>query len=308
MRYTLRQLEIFTAVARLENVSSAARELGLSQSATSTALGEFERQFGCQLFDRIGKTLQLNALGRRVLPRAAALIDQADELEALLEGREGFGRLHVGATLTIGNYLAPMLIAEFMQRFPKSRVRLDVKNTAAVIEALADYTLELGLVEGECHHPELEVEPWLADELTVFAAPDHPLAQKKKVTTEELVNEPWVLREYGSGTREALDHALRDRRGGLDVRLELEQSEAIQRAVERGLGLGCISKLALRDAFRRGTLVPIATPELDLKRHFYFVWHKQKYHTPGMREFLALCRDMTAGVRRSDEIALPAHL
>ena len=118
------------------------------------------------------------------------------------------------------------------------------------------------------------------------------------------------MREHGSATRETLDHAMRHQDNGghpvsLNIRLELEHTEAIKRAVEFGLGIGCISRLALHEAFRRGSLVPIATPYLDLHRQFQFVWHKQKYQTAGMREFLALCRTLTAGVTRSDEIQLP---
>ncbi|WP_255990676.1 LysR family transcriptional regulator [Chitinolyticbacter albus] len=305
MRYTLRQLEIFVTIGRLENVSSAARELNLSQSATSTALGEFERQFGVQLFDRVGKTLQLNTLGRRLLPRAAALIDQAREVEMLLEGREGFGKLHIGATLTIGNYLATILISQFMQRHPESRVKLGVHNTATIVQEVADYSIDLGLIEGEAHHPELEMQTWVADELVVFAAPGHALARRGSAGTADLLAEPWILREHGSGTRETFDHALRNQHNGLNIRLELEHTEAIKRAVESGLGMGCISRLALREDFLRGNLVAVETPELDLRRQFRFVWHKQKYQTPGMREFVALCRAMTEGVSRSDEITLP---
>jgi DNA-binding transcriptional LysR family regulator len=91
----------------------------------------------------------------------------------------------------------------------------------------------------------------------------------------------------------------------LKIRLELEHTEAIKRAVEIGLGIGCISRLALRDAFRRGSLVALETPQLDLRRHFQFLWHKRKFQTAGMREFIALCRAMTNGVTRSDEIEWP---
>ena len=91
----------------------------------------------------------------------------------------------------------------------------------------------------------------------------------------------------------------------LNIRLELEHTEAIKRAVESGLGIGCISRLALRDAFRRGSLMPVETPQLDLRRQFYFIWHKQKYRTAAMREFLEQCRSLTAGVSRSDQIVLP---
>ena len=139
----------------------------------------------------------------------------------------------------------------------------------------------------------------------MFCAPGHPLAGKKRVPLEQLLAEPWILREKGSGTRETFDRAMHPHHSRLNIRLELEHTEAIKRAVESGLGLGCISRLALKDAFRRGSLVPIDTPDLDLRRYFYFLWHKQKYQTAGMREFLALCREMTEGLSRSDEIDIP---
>ncbi len=101
------------------------------------------------------------------------------------------------------------------------------------------------------------------------------------------------------------EQAVRHRPGKLNVRLELEHTEAIKRAVESGLGIGCISRLALRDAFRRGSLVPVSTPELDLRRQFYFIWHTHKYQTAAMQEFVEQCRALTSGVRRSDEIQLP---
>ncbi len=238
MKFTLRQLEVFVAVAQQESVSRAAEGLSLSQSATSTSLGELERQFDCKLFDRAGKRLTLNALGRQLLPQAVALLDRGEEIENLLNGKTAFGSLDLGATLTIGNYLATLLIGAFMQRQPDCRVRLHVHNTAQVVQQVAHYELDLGLIEGDCRHPDIEVQPWMED-------------------------------------------------------------------VESGLGIGCISRLALRDAFRRGSLVPVETPGLDLRRQFYFIWHKQKYQTATMREFLDLCRSETAGISRSDEIVLP---
>ncbi len=305
MRFSLRQMAIFVEVARQESVSRAAEALSLSQSATSTALGELERLYDTQLFDRLGKTLRLNELGQSLLPQAVELIERAEAIETVLEGRAGFGRLRIGATLTIGNYLATLIVADYLTRHPESSAQLQVHNTATIIDQIARYDLDLGLIEGHCQHPDLVVEPWLEDELVVFCAPTHALAGKGTATLAELAHEHWIVREPGSGTRETLDQALRHHHAGLKVRLELEHTEAIKRAVEFGLGIGCISRLALREAFRRGSLVPIETPELDLLRHFQFLWHKRKFQTAGMREFIALCRNMTAGVRRSDEIELP---
>lgn len=305
MKYSLRQLEIFVAISRTESVSRAAEELSLSQSATSTALGEFERQFDLQLFDRVGKSLRINETGQQLLPRAVELLDRAQEIEDLLGGHAGFGHMKIGATLTIGNYLATILVARFLQEHAESRIQLRVHNTRTIVQQIANHELDLGLIEGDCNHPEIEVQSWIADELVVFSAPDHPLARQRKVSMELLLQESWILREKGSGTRETFDRAFRNHHARLNIRLELEHTEAIKRAVESGLGIGCISHLALKDAFRRGSLVPLATPGLDLGRYFYFLWHKQKYQTAGMREFLALCRSMTAGVERSDQVNLP---
>mgnify|MGYP000858802414 FL=1 len=305
MRFSLRQIGVFVAVARHENVSRAAVELALSQSATSAALAELERLYDTQLFDRFGKTLRLNERGQALLPQAVELIERAGAIESLLEGRAGYGKLSLGATLTIGNYLATLIVADFLKRHPESALQLQVHNTRTIIDQVARHELDLGLIEGTCRHPELIVEPWVADELVVFCAPDHPLAGKGRATLAELIGQPWIVREAGSGTRETLDQALRHHHAALPIRLELEHTEAIKRAVEFGLGVGCISRLALREAFRRGSLVAIETPELDLRRHFHFLWHRRKFQTAGMREFIALCRSMTAGVERSDQIVWP---
>lgn len=302
MRYTLRQLEIFVAIARTGNVSRAAEEVALSQSAASTALAELEKQFDCQLFDRNGKLLKLNALGKTLLPVASSLLTRAEEIEHLLEGKSVLGNLKVGATLTIGNYLAIMIISEFMQSHLDCHIDLQVKNTQAILQQLAGYELDLGLIEGSCHHPELQAETWIEDELVVFCAPSHPLAQQGTATLEELLDVTWILREYGSGTRETFDQAWRHHLPELKIRLELEHTEAIKRAVESGLGVGCISRLALRDALGRGSLIEIKTPMLDLRRQFIFVWHKNRYQTPAMIAFLEYCRSLTANISRSDEI------
>lgn len=304
MRYSFRQLEVFVAVARAESVSRAAENLAMTQSATSMALTELEKQFSTRLFDRHGKRLQLNELGRQLLPQAMELLDRATEIENSLSGDAGIGSMRIGATLTIGNYLATLLIGDFMRQHPHSRVQLEVHNTSTVVDQVAHFQLDLGLIEGEAQHPELDIVPWVGDEMVVFAAPEHPLARQASVSLEELAHEPWILRERGSGTRQVFDAALRHLMPRLDIRLELEHTEAIKRAVESGLGIGCISRLALKDAFRRGSLVPLPIRGLDLQRSFYFVLHRQKYRTRGIEAFMQLCRDVAAGAEYSHQIIM----
>jgi len=299
VRLTLRQLEVFAAIARCGSVSRAAEELSLSQSAASAALAELERAFDMQLFDRAGKRLRLNDLGRGVLAKANELLDRAQELESALHSRELPGELKVGATLTIGNYLGAAIVGEYLRRHPGSRVALTIENTAEVIARVAAFQLDLGLVEGRCQDPNIEVIHWGDDALMVFAAPAHPLAKKRRITPADLAAADWILREPGSGTRDTFERAADGVLREVRVTMELSQAEAIKHAVASGLGIGCISRLALRDDFRLGRLVALKTPFLDMRREFSILMHKRKYRSAASGQFIALCLErpgLAAGI------------
>ncbi len=293
MRYTLRQLEVFLATAHFENVTRAAEQLAMSQSAASGALKDLEQQFDVLLFDRVGKRLQANEMGKLLRPRAEALLEQARELEQELIQHKEVGQLKLGATLTIGNYLAVSLVAQFMREIPGARITLEVANTASIARQILNFDLDIGLVEGELHHEELEVSHWRDDELIVFCSPQHPLATTGELSDEEIVTADWILREGGSGTRQAFDRAMHGLLPDLQVVLELQHTEAIKRAVEAGMGISCLSKIALVDAFKRGNLVPLAVPQRDFSRAFYFVLRKDKYRSAGINAWLKLCRQQT---------------
>jgi DNA-binding transcriptional LysR family regulator len=304
MKLSLRQIEVFAAIARSENVSRAAATLAMSQSAASSALVELERQFDCPLFDRIGKSLRLNSTGRGLLPQAEELLARAAEIEGYLAGGT-LGPLAVGATLTIGNYLATLVVAEYLQQHPAAKIGLHVANTQDIVDRLRRFELDIGLIEGETHEPDLLLEPWLDDALVVFCAPRHALAEAGAADAPRLAAQKWIVRERGSGTRALFDQVIARAIPDLHIQLELEHTEAIKRAVESGLGIGCLSRLSLREAFRRGSLVEIATPQFDLKRHFYFARHRQRHVSPAMQAFLALCRESSGGARGTDTLELP---
>ncbi|WP_426415034.1 LysR family transcriptional regulator [Aestuariirhabdus sp. LZHN29] len=290
MKYSFRQLEVFLAAAHTENITRAAQRLSMSQSAASGALRDLERQFDIQLFDRVGRRLQLNELGRLLRPAAESLLEQAAEFEQALEQHRTPGALHVGATLTIGNYLAVGIMSRYMGEQDGARVSLEVANTSQVVQRVLNYDLDIGLIEGELHHPDLEIIPWREDRLVAFCAPEHRLAQAGVLDDRALRQTPWILRESGSGTRQTFERALHGLVPELTIRLELQHTEAIKRAVEAGLGIGCLSMVALRDAFKRGTLVPLAVPGRDFSRHFYFILHRSKYRSAGIRRWIELCQ------------------
>lgn len=290
MRYTLRQLEIFLAAAHQQNITRAAQSMNMSQSAASSALKEFEQQFDLQLFDRIGKRLQLNEQGRLIRPKAEALLAQALDLEQALIQHAEAGPLKVGATLSIGNYLAVGIMANMMKEEPSATVSLEVANTSDISQKVLNYELDIGLIEGELQHKELDVIPWRDDELVVFCSPNHPLAKVDQASDEDLTEAEWILREPGSGTRQAFDRAMHGILPKLKVNLELQHTEAIKRAVEANLGIGCLSKITLQDAFLRGNLIPITVPQRTFDRQFYFILHKQKFRSAGIEHWIRHCK------------------
>jgi len=292
MKYSFRQLEVFLAAAHFQNITRAAESLAMSQSAASSALKELENQFDIQLFDRVGKRLQLNELGRLYRPKAESLLAQATELEQALSKHSEVGALKVGATLTIGNYLAVGVMAQYMNTPTRPKVSLEVANTSTIAKRVRDFELDIGLIEGELQASELEVIPWREDRLVAFCSPTHPLAAKGELTDDDLRAATWILREQGSGTRQSFERGMHGLLPDLNVLLELEHTEAIKRAVEADLGIGCLSEVVLADAFKRGSLVHLTVPHRQFDRHFYFILHKQKYRSAGIARWMALCQEL----------------
>ena len=276
MSFTLRQLEIFLVIAQTENISNAAQILHMSQSAASGALKTLEDQYDIALFDRQGKRLHLSEFGRAVRPEAEALLEKAKAFQRRLAGKQGMGPLAAGATQTIGHYLLVDIFAEFSAKFPQIKVDLEVANTRDICAKVLNFDLDIGMIEGEVNHGQLITTPWQHDELVVFTSPEHPLAQKGELSDEDLCSVPWILREAGSGTRQAFDSAMRGVIPDLNILLELQHAEAIKRAVSLNMGLGCLSRIALKSDFEAGRFVPLSVPQRDLTRRLFIVRHKDK--------------------------------
>ena len=300
MRFTLRQLEVFLATARLGNLSQAAEALSLSQSAASESLRTLEQQFDIQLFDRIGKKLRLNDLGAVLRPKAQALLDRAIDLELDLQHHQEAGGLNLGATMSIGNYNAIPLLARFVDLYPDVTPALEIANTRVISEKLINFELDVGLIEGEINHPELFIEPWQADELILVCGAEHRLAdaalhQKGQapqvLSDDELRDADWILREQGSGTRQTFERAMTGLLPQLHVRLELQHIEAIKQSVAEGLGISCLSRLSVQDMLDSGRLVELKAAERNFSRRFFLVWHKKKFLTAAMAAWIDLCRE-----------------
>lgn len=293
MRFTIRQLQIFLAVAQSGSTTAAAEQLALSQSATSAALNELENLLDCRLFDRVGKRLILNDNGRLLLPQAAQMVDAAKTIEHQfsMPGMTQGGGLHIGSSTTIGSYLLPSLIASYRQRHSELQVRVTIANTADIVSAVLNFEVDFGLIEGPCHAPDLQVEPWLMDELLVVSSPRHSIVNgDTKIGVAQLRAAEWLLREPGSGTREAVEQALLPHLHHLRQTCEFGNSEAIKHAAAAGLGIGCLSQAVVADFLQSGRLVGLKTTLPKLYRRFYLIHSKHKILSLRLTQFLAYCR------------------
>lgn len=287
LRITLRQLEVFAAVARGGTTRAAADVISRSQSAASNALGELEGVLGVQLFDRVGKKLVINENGRALLPHVATLLEEAHETEALFTAAHA-APLRIASSYTIGEYLLPHLIAGWKEEHPHARIRLHIANTQEVFNAVVSFAADIGFIEGTHTHPDLTVRRWRSDELAIVASPRHPLA-RRRATLRALEQATWVLREPGSGTREAADRWLIPNLAQVEVELELGSNEAVKRAVAAGFGLGCLSREAIRDALAQGWLVQLSTSLPPMPRTLAIVRHRARRLGSAAEDFLRYC-------------------
>ncbi len=293
LRFSLKQLEVFVAIVQGGSARSAAQRVARSQSAASAALAELEHTLAVELFDRIGRRLALNENGRALLPGALALLNHAAELEGLFT-EEHAAPLRLAASLTIGEYLLPSLIAQWQHQHPTSLVRLNIANTTDVIATVINMEADLGFIEGSQTHPDLLVKPWLTDEIMVVAAPGHALGTHMvgtdKMNKAQMRAATWIVRELGSGTRQATDEWLIQHLGQVNVGFELGSTEAIKRLAAAGAGLACVSRYAALDDLRSGRLAEVKTSLPPPRRRLAMVLRKDKRLGRATTDFMAHCQ------------------
>lgn len=288
LRLTLRQLQIFVAVARHGSTAAAADRIALSQSATSAAVNELERLLSVQLFDRAGRRLHLNDNGRALLPRAQALLDGAARVEQ--QGRsmaDQLQSLRIGASTTIGNYVLPrqlgaLLAGAGIARRSSWSSTITIANTEAIGNAVAAFELDVGFVEGPVRAPDVLSLPWMRDEMVVVGSRAQASGDRR-MAVQTLREQIWLLREPGSGTREAADQALLQHLGSYRRCIEVGSSEAIRHAAMLGLGIACLSSWVVEDAVQAGKLHVIRTTLPKLYRPCFAVLHRAKALTPALQ-------------------------
>lgn len=252
------RLHVFRTVALRLNFSRAAEQLLLTQPAVTGQIKALEETLGVALFDRQGGRIQLTSAGHALLPfaeRLHVLTDEAIAAVAAVVGEDS-GTLVLGASQTIAQYVLPGLLARFLAERPRVRLSVRSGNTDATVDAMLRHEVDLALIEGPPVRKDLRLEPFARDRMVLVVPALHPWAGRK-IAPEQLLAEPMLVREFGSGSRRVIERALAAsgvRIRDLHLRLELDSSEALLHAVAAGLGVAFVSRWAARSHLALGTV------------------------------------------------------
>jgi len=289
IRLTLRQLEILDAVARCGSFSAASNELHLSQPAVSMQIKQLEGILGLPLFEHMGKQIRLTEAGEDALRTARAVQHEIANLEqslADLQGLEG-GTLAVSAAST-ASVFAARIVALFRAQHPDVRVSLNVVNRETLLKQLTDNSIDLALMGQPPEGYDLAASPIMENPLVVIASTSHPLMGVPGIPLEQLLKEPLIGREHGSGTRSALENFLVEQGYVFQPAMEMNKNEAIKQAAEAGLGLGVVSLHTVQAELASGQLCTLDVRGFPLRRQWYLVQRQGKRLSPAARAFAEL--------------------
>jgi len=292
LQIDFRHLETFCRVAELKSFSKAADDLFLTQPTISGHILSLEQSLSLRLFDRRRREVRLTKAGEVFLEYASKILSSRKNLlNALSEFSLGIrGELSLGASTIPGEYLLPKLMGDFKKEHPHFVISLKIADTKKIVQYVLQDSVEFGIIGAKLSHPSLHYEKYEDDQIIVVASPDHPLVRKKRVNVEELLKEPWIIREDGSGTQMAVEKALRKKGKSLkqfNVVMEMGSTTSVKEGVKARLGLAFLSQRAAEEELDQGFLFRIDVVGIEpIVRQIYIVCHRGSTLSPIGMEFL----------------------
>ena len=286
MNVSLRQLDVFGALARHLSFTRAANELHLSQPAVSMQVRQLEDAVGLPLYEKIGRKISLTEAGRELYHYSRAIGSQLDEMAEVFESLKGLnrGRLHVAVASTV-NYFAPRLLGAFHDRYPGIKLNLEVTNRQTLVRMLETNGVDMVLMGQPPEGIATESEPFMDNPLVVIAPPRHPLAGQRGIPLARLVEEVFVMREPGSGTRQAMERFFAEHGVAVVQGMQMTRNEAIKQAVRAGLGVSVVSQHTIELELETGRLTMLDVGGFPLQRKWYLVYRRDKRLSPAAGAF-----------------------
>lgn len=286
-------LHVFITVAEKQNFSRAAEELHMTQPAVSQYIQALERTIGTRLLERTNKYVRLNKAGVIVYHHAKEIMSLYTRMQGLVDDLlyEGKGDLSIGASYTFGEYVLPHIIAYLRKEYPLIKPNITIGNTKKVAELILAHQLDVGIVEGDFKHEELSIEPFSEDHMFVIVSAQHPYAHLQAISLSELSQETWIVREVGSGTREATEKMFAEHQFYPNDIMEFGSTQIIKESVEAGLGITLLSQWAVKKEDTLGSLKLLKINGTPFIRQFSIVKKDTEFHTKATEVFLNILRE-----------------
>lgn len=267
-------LQVFVAVAEKRNFSRAAEELHMTQPSVSQYIRMLEEKFGTKLLERTNKYVRLNKAGEIVYHHAKEILGLYTKTQTLIDDlmNQAKGPLSIGASYTFGEYVLPRILAKLHKAYPELEPALTIGNTAKIAHLVTSHQLDIGIVEGNFKDKQLYVEDFAEDYMVVVASPDHEFVRRDGyIATRELEEEMWIVRELGSGTREATEKMFEEIGISPERKINVGSTQSIKEVVEEGLGISLLSQWAVQKELKNGDLKIIKVKGLPFSRQFSII-------------------------------------
>lgn len=285
-------MRVFVAVAEKENFTRAAEFLHMTQPAVSQYIQSLERAVGTKLLERSNKYVRLNKAGEIVYHHAKEILGLYDRMQYLVDDlrHSASGDISIGASYTYGEYVLPHIISKVMKQYPGVKPTITIGNTQEIEERVAGKQLDIGVVEGGMKHDKLRMEPIASDRMSIIVGAEHRLAKEGKTKLTNLHGETWIVRESGSGTREATDKMFAKHGIIPDKIMEFGSTQIIKESVEAGLGISLLSHWAIRKELSLGTLKVLNIDGFPFTRTFSLITASTPFYTKTMEVFMEMLR------------------
>lgn len=283
-----RKLKIFYETAQTLNMTKVAKALYISQPSVSQAIQELEDEIGVKMFDRIGKRLSLTYEGEVYLNYVRRVLNLYDEglnkVRNINNNNEG--KIVIGASTTIGIYILPDIIKDFVENNERIEISLIIENTEKIEKLILENKIDFAFVEGKVHSEEIIYENFWEDELVFIKKYNTKWEEIEYISKLALTKEKFIMRELGSGTREIVEKYLKDNNIDYNIFMELGSTEAIKKSVEAGLGIGCISSQCIKDEMQSKKISKLTFNKNKIKRNLNLIIHKDKFISNNMKLFI----------------------
>lgn len=273
------QLLAFLTVVDKKNFTRAAESLHLTQSAVTLAVKSLEKKLNAKLLDRSNKFIRLTKAGEIVYFHGKTIIQEYERIQRLIDdlSHAASGKIKIGASFTYGEYILPKQVGRFTKEYPEIDPEIYIQNSRQVVNGLVKDELDVGIIEASMQHEQLDITPFAKDEMTVILPSNHPLANEEEIELTALSEEVWIVREEGSGTRQALDglfekHDFKPKKTRI-----FGSAQIIKESVEAGLGIALLSSSVIQKELALGTLSSVRIKNHPIVRNFYYVIRKSKF-------------------------------